>query len=480
MRSATFQPTIPSVAWPVAQSDIHSENPPTSAPVKKAAANDTHRSTQRAAKQNLLDEFGFNEEDDLALMQLAENNLEEESQKESQSFEDIDTAFTRTRMQSSTQRPGKLLGQRNQKLNETALLSNGRYRCQHRCKDKRKCSHKCCQDGMDHPPKVLKQSSTQPAKSRPPKNNDTLSKTQSRRQNGTQNTLRRHSSGIGELDLTAESLDIRDQAPAERALQQLRTKVGEKNPQQIAQRKIYDVQHRDNQDDFQLPNFDDEELDDILDSDVKSGYMLAGETIQPSETLEVDNSDESLPRLSTNAVKINSRNDVSAAAKDDMQMTAGEYNDYDFHNYVNWDSVDVPVHDNDFNDMGMALDQGADDNRSELPSRISSFTAPLTATIPTTSTYRKRPSADCSTNVMPIISSSAKKISALQERDCNIFSPSKRLKSMGPVANEMIKKATRSTYVPGHGTIAYEKKAELVAWFNSEFGHCAVLVDIEE
>jgi hypothetical protein len=475
MRSATFQPTIPSVAWPVTKSEKHNDNPPVNTSVKTTTANATQHSTQRVAKQGSLDEFGLNEEDDLALMQLAgSRNIEEGSQ----SFEDIDTAFTRIRMQSSTQRPGKLLGQRDQKLNKPALLPNGRYHCQHRCKDKRKCSHKCCQDGMDHPPKESKQVSTQPAKSRPSNSNNLSSKTQAAMQSGTQNTLRRLGSGIGELDLTAEPNEVRDKAPAKWALQQLRAKAGMKNQQQITQGKTYDVHHRDNQDDFQLPNFDDEELDDILDSDAKSGYMLAGETMQYSEPMDPVGSDGPLLELSSILEKKDSRNGGNATAEDDTQETIGEYEDDDFDNYVNWEAVEVPIYDNNDKSVAMTLNQGTNDNDNNSPSRMATFTAPLIAAIPSASAKRKRPSTDYSTNPIPIVSSSVRNTSTRKVIECNILSPSKRSKSMVPAAKEMAKKAT--SYALDHEDIADEKKAELKAWFNTEFGHCAVLVDISE
>jgi hypothetical protein len=477
MRSATFQPTIPSVAWPVDQPEIHIASPLASTSVKTKPVDTTHLSTSRAAKQNSMDEFGLNEEDDLALMQLAEiTNVEGVSQN----FEDIDTAFTRTRMQSNTQRPGKLLGQRDQVLSEPALLPNGRYRCQHRCKDKRKCSHKCCQDGMDHPPREPKQSSTQPGKSQPSRSNSIISKIQPARQGGVDDPLRRHNSGIGELDLTAESFNVRDKAPAARALQQLRAKAIKTNQQAIAQGRTHDVQNMENQDNFQLPNFDDEELDKILDSDAKSGYMLADENLQPPEPLEVLSSDGPFPELSTILDKRNNGNYRSATVKDVRQITTGEYDDYDFDTDVNWDTVDVPVYENNGNDLEMALDQGIDDNNNEAYSRMSCFTAPLAAAIPTASNYRKRPSADPSTNTIPVVRSSVKKFSALQEMDSNIFSPSKRFKSTVSAEQETVNKVTQSTFTLVDEKTADEKKEELEAWFNSEFGHCAVLVDIVE
>jgi ATP-dependent DNA helicase HFM1/MER3 len=42
---------------------------------------------------------------------------------------------------------------------EARQLQNGRWACNHACKDKSRCKHLCCRDGLDKPPKMPKQKS---------------------------------------------------------------------------------------------------------------------------------------------------------------------------------------------------------------------------------------------------------------------------------------------------------------------------------
>ncbi|KAK2865060.1 hypothetical protein FQN49_003950 [Arthroderma sp. PD_2] len=43
---------------------------------------------------------------------------------------------------------------------ETVQLDNGKWACNHRCKDKSACKHLCCREGTDHPPKPNKRQET--------------------------------------------------------------------------------------------------------------------------------------------------------------------------------------------------------------------------------------------------------------------------------------------------------------------------------
>ncbi|KAL5355153.1 Sec63 Brl domain-containing protein [Aspergillus floccosus] len=45
-----------------------------------------------------------------------------------------------------------------EEIGQATRLENGKWACNHRCKDKKRCKHLCCREGLDKPPKVNKMS----------------------------------------------------------------------------------------------------------------------------------------------------------------------------------------------------------------------------------------------------------------------------------------------------------------------------------
>jgi hypothetical protein len=475
MKSATFKPTIPSLAWPLAQSDKQSDNPTASAEPRTFAAQDTIRSTQKTTQQNSTDEFGFDADDDAALMDAA-NNID--CGNNSQGFEDIDTVFTRTREKINTRNPRKPLGQRasDREPSELARLPNGKYQCLHRCKDKRHCGHHCCKDGMDKPPRPSKQSqkqaNTQQVKQNTPKNSSSTSRLPIVLQN---------TNGIGELDLTAEPthLSHRDTSPAMKALQQLHTKAGQKSQGNDFDSRRYDVQRRNKGDMFHLPKLDDEQFDEIIDSDDRAGHQLTGsDTMYLPQPPDLAISGDSLHELSNLYKK--SQGAEPALVNKYVEMTGAEFDDNDFDDYLDWDAIDATINNNNVVENAVVMQQESDDPYDE---RI----LPMPDSDISTLNSRKRPAEEHFTS-RPCIQTSVRESPPLLQLCGNLLSPAKRLKTVVPSTQKMVQMG--AAYSLGSMGVDNNENedpldqklpfTEIEAWFNREFGDCVRLVDLIE
>ncbi|KAI7341537.1 P-loop containing nucleoside triphosphate hydrolase protein [Hortaea werneckii] len=118
------------------------------------------RANDRAAhdteyKHDKTDEFDDAGIDDTDLV-LAENDA-------FTSIDELDLTMPDTSKKAATSKKGPSC----QVISTTKprQLSNGRWACNHSCKDKVNCKHLCCKEGLEHPP--------HPPKSRQPKNKDT-------------------------------------------------------------------------------------------------------------------------------------------------------------------------------------------------------------------------------------------------------------------------------------------------------------------
>lgn len=158
--SATLRPTIPSMAWPTGIGTARTV-PLTQAP-KNAMNTSKRRSTTPSTAQHdrspNADEFGDDvlEEDDLLTALYGTGGTE---------FQHIDT-FDATKESRSYAKPTSATTSAAQKAERQASesqeewhptqLRNGRWECNHKCKDKQGCKHLCCKDGLDKPPKAPK------------------------------------------------------------------------------------------------------------------------------------------------------------------------------------------------------------------------------------------------------------------------------------------------------------------------------------
>jgi len=74
---------------------------------------------------------------------------------------DAEVACLAARGQSNTKKHGSFKKQRREESGgEPAQLKNGKWACNHKCKEKAKCKHLCCKEGLDKPPKPSKKSNS--------------------------------------------------------------------------------------------------------------------------------------------------------------------------------------------------------------------------------------------------------------------------------------------------------------------------------
>ena len=153
----------------------------------------------------LRDEFGDGGIDDDELVKALSNDLE---------FDHIDNypnqpGETWQENKERRKRPGtsKLSNKANQ---EPRQLANGKWTCNHPCKDKNVCKHLCCKQGIDNPPRKCAsrripfvEKRTEPKIPIPQKSHDVGEYTQTKL--SLIASKRRNSSVIDELDLTQQS-----------------------------------------------------------------------------------------------------------------------------------------------------------------------------------------------------------------------------------------------------------------------------------
>jgi len=146
MRSAILKPDVPPQAFPALKSTADDQQQPSKAPAK-AAAIKSKTGSKRKFSNSGFDEFGDAAIDDADLA-LAEKG----------GFEDIDD-FDDDLGPSNGNAKKKQKTCTNEdaaKEFEPRQLDNGKWACNHACKDKTACKHLCCREGVDKKPKAPK------------------------------------------------------------------------------------------------------------------------------------------------------------------------------------------------------------------------------------------------------------------------------------------------------------------------------------
>lgn len=152
MRSAMLKPTVPSIAWSVAlnnDSTIRKTNflNPRQSLARQTTINMIHdmRPSKRQFSPN--DEYGLDTIDDSDILKAAQ-----EADQDRRG--DIGLSAV------SKSHPSKYFNAINDRHDQARsaakMLPNGKYSCNHPCKDKNKCKHLCCREGLDHPPNESK------------------------------------------------------------------------------------------------------------------------------------------------------------------------------------------------------------------------------------------------------------------------------------------------------------------------------------
>jgi hypothetical protein len=152
MRSAILQPDVPTHMFPAKIATEDSKAEPGKSTSKSSSKSTSKRilSKPKAGSKRRASETGFDEWGDAGVddedLALAENR----------GFENIDDFDDEARPNSKA--PKKKQKVPNTQDDETTAqepqqLENGKWACNHNCKDKKNCKHLCCREGLDKPRK---------------------------------------------------------------------------------------------------------------------------------------------------------------------------------------------------------------------------------------------------------------------------------------------------------------------------------------
>ncbi|PYI11603.1 DEAD/DEAH box DNA helicase [Aspergillus sclerotiicarbonarius CBS 121057] len=148
MRSAQLKPDIPASLFPSqldSQSDSVSTRPKPN--ISRRRSNDT---SQSKCTTNL--NINPWDSDDLLFDDFLEREAENWSCVNKLPESSDNKARNKSKIESKDpERVGKAT-----EAEEPTRLENGRWACNHRCKDKTMCKHLCCRDGLEKPPKANK------------------------------------------------------------------------------------------------------------------------------------------------------------------------------------------------------------------------------------------------------------------------------------------------------------------------------------
>jgi len=147
MRSAILKPDVPPQSFPALRATENDKQQLTKGPAK-TSANKSKAGSKRKVSNSGVDEFGDAAIDDadLALAEIG-------------GFEDIDDFdddlgpnYGNAKKKQKKTQPVEDAA----KEFEPRQLDNGKWACNHACKDKTACKHYCCREGLDKKPKAPK------------------------------------------------------------------------------------------------------------------------------------------------------------------------------------------------------------------------------------------------------------------------------------------------------------------------------------
>jgi hypothetical protein len=147
MRSAILRPDVPPNVFPTSKTTEGGNTQP-GKPVSKRASSKSKPGSKRRASETGFDEFDDAGIDDADLA-LAANG----------SFENIDDFDDEPRPNASAWRKKhRTFNTHDDEIttHEPRQLANGKWACNHNCKDKTSCKHLCCREGLDKKPKPSK------------------------------------------------------------------------------------------------------------------------------------------------------------------------------------------------------------------------------------------------------------------------------------------------------------------------------------
>lgn len=237
MRQATVKPDVPPTMFPVEKA----QPPQIQNRIERPTPNMSRRRIEGAGssrkQSEASDEFGDDGLDDSDLVQAAAGDL---SFDHIENYGNVDAAVTRknTAQNTSTQK-GKQKNAVDKDDDEgPRQLANGKWACNHRCKDKNACKHMCCREGLDNPPKKnwKKFQKTDPSTQQIPSKTQNTPIKRDNTQTKLQLTLskgKKSSASVEHLDLTQNenSDEYSIHGPRDyKRLQQLHTSIHMKTP----------------------------------------------------------------------------------------------------------------------------------------------------------------------------------------------------------------------------------------------------------
>lgn len=145
-RSVIVKPTIPAFMFPVARiTEEQHQSTDLASNVQRVQARRHNPTQTQATMTNRADDpFDDDSIDDADLVSA-----------ETKGFAHIDQ-FESTEEREDTRRV-RIDAKNSAQPREPQQMLNGRWACNHACKDKSKCKHLCCREGLDKPPKPAKQ-----------------------------------------------------------------------------------------------------------------------------------------------------------------------------------------------------------------------------------------------------------------------------------------------------------------------------------
>ncbi|PGH02716.1 hypothetical protein AJ80_08813 [Polytolypa hystricis UAMH7299] len=151
LRQAELKHDIPTTRFPAPQNESSELNDKGKMNTSRRRSNDTTRKEPKPSKE--LDEFEDGSLDYRDLIAAAED-------MDCISLDGDDPPQGEVTVQKGelSKTVSKTLPV--EKRDQPVQLENGKWACNHKCKDKSSCKHYCCREGLDRPPKVSKAAST--------------------------------------------------------------------------------------------------------------------------------------------------------------------------------------------------------------------------------------------------------------------------------------------------------------------------------
>ena len=233
MRQATVKPEIPSSMFP-----LTAQKQPLLGVLERPISNTSRRRVGgiggRRKSSETCDEFGDDDIDDIDLVQAASEDLDFEH---IENYGDGMTVLARqcTFNNTSSKKRKHIEPYADKEDDGPRRLPNGKWACNHKCKDKNACKHMCCRDGLHKPPKrpVKKLVTSVDTNTKPCPTKSLRGEARDKTQIKLQLSSSRSNSSVKveHLDLTQKKNDYVVHAPQDyRTLHQLHASVQKKAP----------------------------------------------------------------------------------------------------------------------------------------------------------------------------------------------------------------------------------------------------------